>query len=105
MKKIPTDQEIRYEIARKRVKKIKEFYTHLAVYICVNIFIIFINISDLKQGESYFQPKNFMTAFFWGIGLVAHALSVFGRSEEHTSELQSRPHLVCRLLLEKKKKN
>src|SRR3989442_11288564 len=34
-------------------------------------------------------------------------LSVAGverRSEEHTSELQSRPHLVCRLLLEKKKK-
>src|SRR5436305_8145524 len=31
------------------------------------------------------------------------ALSDFTRSEEHTSELQSRPHLVCRLLLEKKK--
>src|SRR5690554_5174733 len=32
--------------------------------------------------------------------------SVFvARSEEHTSELQSRPHLVCRLLLEKKNKN
>src|SRR3989442_8320062 len=29
--------------------------------------------------------------------------SLRGRSEEHTSELQSRPHLVCRLLLEKKK--
>src|SRR3712207_8505704 len=28
----------------------------------------------------------------------------FGRSEEHTSELQSRQYLVCRLLLEKKKK-
>src|SRR5689334_24372059 len=28
-----------------------------------------------------------------------------GRSEEHTSELQSQFHLVCRLLLEKKKKN
>src|SRR5690554_7748561 len=27
------------------------------------------------------------------------------RSEEHTSELQSRPHLVCRLLLEKKNKH
>src|SRR5690554_7129277 len=27
------------------------------------------------------------------------------RSEEHTSELQSRPHLVCRLLLEKKKQS
>src|SRR3712207_8051311 len=29
----------------------------------------------------------------------------FERSEEHTSELQSRQYLVCRLLLEKKKKN
>src|SRR3989442_10008793 len=29
--------------------------------------------------------------------------SKLNRSEEHTSELQSRPHLVCRLLLEKKK--
>src|SRR3989442_4553158 len=29
---------------------------------------------------------------------------IANRSEEHTSELQSRPHLVCRLLLEKKKK-
>src|SRR5687768_18093073 len=28
---------------------------------------------------------------------------IWGRSEEHTSELQSRLHLVCRLLLEKKK--
>src|SRR3989449_8629380 len=31
-------------------------------------------------------------------------IGLFGRSEEHTSELQSRLHLVCRLLLEKKKK-
>src|SRR5258708_15388978 len=30
--------------------------------------------------------------------------SIWGRSEEHTSELQSPDHLVCRLLLEKKKK-
>src|SRR3989442_8821112 len=30
-------------------------------------------------------------------------LNAKDRSEEHTSELQSRPHLVCRLLLEKKK--
>src|SRR6266550_8829054 len=36
----------------------------------------------------------------WRLG-VTHA----GRSEEHTSELQSRLHLVCRLLLEKKNKH
>src|SRR3989442_8468346 len=29
--------------------------------------------------------------------------NILHRSEEHTSELQSRPHIVCRLLLEKKK--
>src|SRR5207253_8693495 len=35
---------------------------------------------------------------------VDHRLEACLRSEEHTSELQSRGHLVCRLLLEKKKK-
>src|SRR5258707_9493871 len=39
--------------------------------------------------------------------LAARACPVYGtsRSEEHTSELQSRQYLVCRLLLEKKKKH
>src|SRR5215813_3288946 len=40
----------------------------------------------------------YMTCWSANEGLFA------ARSEEHTSELQSRPHLVCRLLLEKKKK-
>src|SRR3712207_4854232 len=38
------------------------------------------------------------------ISTSASSASRFGRSEEHTSELQSRQYLVCRLLLEKKKK-
>src|SRR3712207_7482933 len=37
-------------------------------------------------------------------GLQQESLWSEGRSEEHTSELQSRQYLVCRLLLEKKKK-
>src|SRR3712207_6969445 len=40
-------------------------------------------------------------ARFSAAGFEAHLV---GRSEEHTSELQSRQYLVCRLLLEKKKK-
>src|SRR5256884_4326058 len=36
-------------------------------------------------------------------GIIQGAVCIVGRSEEHTSELQSRLHLVCRLLLEKKK--
>src|SRR2546429_5032030 len=41
------------------------------------------------------------TTIVSNIGLAG--LTIFNRSEEHTSELQSRLHLVCRLLLEKKK--
>src|SRR5689334_25073278 len=37
-------------------------------------------------------------------GCRGRSVGVHGRSEEHTSELQSQFHLVCRLLLEKKKK-
>src|SRR2546427_1653899 len=40
---------------------------------------------------------------WYGLGLSE--LAVGERSEEHTSELQSQSNLVCRLLLEKKKKN
>src|SRR2546422_8124789 len=44
----------------------------------------------------------------WHASWVQNVVRQFGpypRSEEHTSELQSRLHLVCRLLLEKKKNN
>src|SRR5204862_6510368 len=48
-----------------------------------------------------------LVALFLGfdtiIKVLALAPAVQGRSEEHTSELQSRRELVCRLLLEKKK--
>ena len=72
-----TQDEIKYQEALKRVKKIKGFYTHAIVYVFVNIMIVFLNVKNLDPGESYFQFKNFMTAFFWGIGLLAHGLSVF----------------------------
>src|SRR2546427_8882575 len=36
---------------------------------------------------------------------AVRVISLYDRSEEHTSELQSQSNLVCRLLLEKKKKN
>src|SRR3712207_7053026 len=54
------------------------------------------------------QPKERRSRRFAWIGMAASVL-LFGaslvRSEEHTSELQSRQYLVCRLLLEKKKLN
>src|SRR5690625_4600554 len=41
-------------------------------------------------------------AFLQAVGVTKFTVYVQDRSEEHTSELQSRGHLVCRLLLEKK---
>src|SRR3712207_7443340 len=45
----------------------------------------------------------FLSFFVPGSRLYFHSLWTGVRSEEHTSELQSRQYLVCRLLLEKKK--
>lgn len=70
--------EDRYYFAKRRVKRLKGFYSHLWVYIAVNIFLIVINSSNLQVGDSYFKIENFYTAIFWGIGLLAHAISVFG---------------------------
>lgn len=72
-----TEEQIKYDQALKRVKEIKGFYTHFVVYLVVNLMIVIVNIQDLEPGETYFQFENFTTAFFWGLGLLAHALSVF----------------------------
>jgi hypothetical protein len=77
LKIMTTQEEIKYQEALKRVKKIKGFYTHTAIFVLVNIMVVVINIQNLEVGESYFQFKNFQTFFFWGIGLTAHGLSVF----------------------------
>src|SRR5688572_7972923 len=60
-------------------------------------------IRELTEGPKSFQPDTFVAVLRTRSGDGddrAHRL----RSEEHTSELQSQSNLVCRLLLEKKKK-
>ena len=69
--------EIKYQEAKKRVKRIKGLYSHLLVYLVINTMIFIVNIQHLDAGENIFSFKNFSTAFFWGIGLLAHGLSVF----------------------------
>src|SRR2546422_3726148 len=50
----------------------------------------------------WFEPAN-VQQFIAKPKIIFHTRQGAHRSEEHTSELQSRLHLVCRLLLEKKK--
>src|SRR5690625_7039455 len=52
----------------------------------------------VEQLYSACEKENVLVDDYW----LRHGQA---RSEEHTSELQSRGHLVCRLLLEKKKQN
>jgi uncharacterized membrane protein len=61
-----------YERAKKRVEELKGFYGHLIAYIVVNVFLAIVNLLT-TPGFWWFL---FVT-FFWGIGLVAHGLSVF----------------------------
>src|SRR5690554_7404810 len=69
------------------------FYSHLQEYE-VTFIDEFGNVIEkqlVKYGEGAIEPES-------------SKIPEKSRSEEHTSELQSRPHLVCRLLLEKKNK-
>src|SRR5690554_2258037 len=61
----------------------------------------------LTEEENSNKPKqNGLMEIFRDFAAMPKTMKQLGvRSEEHMSELQSRPHLVCRLLLEKKKKN
>src|SRR2546429_6305900 len=52
-----------------------------------------------KEGEPYVRSQSFSMLE----ARISQPIPAKNRSEEHTSELQSRLHLVCRLLLEKKK--
>ena len=70
-------EQERYDRAKKQVRRIRGFYTHVIVYVVINLMLVVINIQNLEPGESYFQWRNFITLGFWGIGLLAHGLSVF----------------------------
>ena len=68
-----------YNIAYRRVKKIKGFYSHLVGYLIVNAIIIISNFNrDSITSSEFWDWHTFSTAIFWGIGLLIHAISVFG---------------------------
>jgi hypothetical protein len=59
-----------YERARKRVEELRGFYTHLLVYVVVNLGLIILNL--LIQERWFIWPL-----VGWGIGLVIHGAVVF----------------------------
>jgi len=67
-----SEEEIYYQ-ARKRVEEKKGFFTHLIVYICVNILLVI--IWAFPSGGGY--PWFLFPLGGWGIGLLFHFLGVF----------------------------
>src|SRR2546422_4851858 len=83
-----------------------EIYTlslHDALPIYGRVLLGIENFSMCSRRQSYVSRPNWQIGF--SVVYFQAETGRFQRSEEHTSELQSRLHLVCRLLLEKKKKN
>lgn len=73
-------EEDRYLRAEKRVKEIKGFYWHLFWYLAVNMFSCVSIIINLGVEENFFQYGHIGIAFFWGIGIIFHWLTVFGKN-------------------------
>ena len=72
--------EEKYERAKKKVKEIKGFYTHLTVYLVVNTMILLLRLNFFKDGFANISIPDwsyFTTPFFWGIGLTFHGLYTF----------------------------
>ena len=62
----------KYEKARKRVEEIKGFYSHLIVYVIVNIGLFLLNLFT-NPGNWWF----YWVIIGWGIGLFFHAMGTF----------------------------
>jgi 2TM domain-containing protein len=74
----------RRERAIRRVAAIKGFYVHFAVYVVVNIGLF---VVDLLAGSDWWVQ---WVAFGWGIGVVAHAVAVFGRGSKFVADWEDR---------------
>src|SRR3712207_7027007 len=58
---------------------------------------------DIINEDAYTEKKESQKSYYENVSdAEINFMMLSGRSEEHTSELQSRQYLVCRLLLEKK---
>jgi hypothetical protein len=68
-------KEQQYLRAKKRVKDIKSFYIHLAVYCLTTPLIILINLTFVPQFHWFW-----FSVLGWGVGLLFHWLAVFGKN-------------------------
>src|SRR3989449_1122711 len=92
-----------------RIEKLIELYEPFIllnehIFECENARLLSAALLPEERERFGFDPESIDWWDYWiNIHIPALRRWCYPRSEEHTSELQSRLHLVCRLLLEKKK--
>src|SRR5690606_33904569 len=93
------------------VSLLKILLTNFCIYDCAycinrassNVERARFGVDEVVRLTLEFYRRNYIEGLFLSSGIIRSG--DYTRSEEHTSELQSRENLVCRLLLEKKKSN
>src|SRR5690625_6491103 len=90
------------------VPEVSSSRTSSASFLFINFFLIFVKgcllNSTIDDRSNNLSDNPFVVSSVFIVPTIIKLFpNLISRSEEHTSELQSRGHLVCRLLLEKKK--
>ncbi|HEX8270184.1 MAG TPA: 2TM domain-containing protein [Flavobacterium sp.] len=101
MENFNTIEQQKFDRATRRVKSIAGFYRHFMIYLLVNLLMLAVKYIQLDANEEFFTFSNFSTAFFWGIGVVFHALGVFSNNVFFGKNWEERK---IRELMEKEKK-
>ena len=60
------------EKARERVDELRDYYTHLATYVAVNLFLVILNLVTSPESFWFIYPL-----LGWGIGIAIHTAEVF----------------------------
>ena len=79
------DEEESYKRAKKRVGELRGFYEHLIAYLVVNIMLVIINLATSPDALWFYW-----VTVFWGIGVIWHAISVFGKRDKLGNEWEEK---------------
>jgi hypothetical protein len=80
----PSEQDAKLARAKRRVRAIKGFYIHFLVFVVVMLILVGVNIAVGPPWWVLFVLVG------WGIGVLAHALAVFGHSSRRIAEWEQR---------------
>ncbi|MDV7696678.1 2TM domain-containing protein [Chryseobacterium soli] len=71
------ENDMQYREAARKVKRIKNFYLFVFIYVAVNLFILYLNYRELDQNETIWHIEYFILPIIWGAVLLLYGMSVY----------------------------